>query len=280
MKNVLFVDCCIRREASNTRKLAKAFLSALPSDCAVTRLDLMAEDLSYFKDSYFDQREALLAENRRDHPRFRYAHQFAQADRIVIAAPFWDLSFPALLKVYIEQVSVDGITFGSTEEGLKGLCRASHMIFLTTRGGFYTGDAMEMGSRYLDALHTFFGIGKYTCIAADGMNVAGFDAEASLCRAMQEAGLSERHARALLRLGDAAQRQAALRTVLQQRMSVAETEGYVETLLRPPERRELGALLSEVRRLLDAGACTDAEESAGPGGLSVTLFFPANNTFP
>ena len=99
-------------------------------------------------------------------------------------------------------------------------------------------------------------------------------------RAMQEAGLSERHARALLRLGDAAQRQAALRTVLQQRMSVAETEGYVETLLRPPECRELGALLSEVRRLLDAGACTDAKESAGPGGLSVTLFFPANDTFP
>ena len=51
MKNVLFVDCCIRREASNTKKLAEAFLSALPSDCAVTRLDLMAENLSYFKDT-------------------------------------------------------------------------------------------------------------------------------------------------------------------------------------------------------------------------------------
>ena len=187
MKNVLFVDCCIRREASNTKKLAEAFLAALPSDCAVTRLDLMAEDISYFKDSYFDQREALLAENRRDHPRFRYAHQFAQADLIVIAAPFWDLSFPALLKVYIEQVSVDGITFGSTEDGLKGLCRAAHLVFLTTRGGFYTGDAMEMGSRYLDALHTFFGIGAYTCIAADGMDVAGFDAAASLAAAIDRA---------------------------------------------------------------------------------------------
>lgn len=99
-------------------------------------------------------------------------------------------------------------------------------------------------------------------------------------RAMQEAGLSERHARALLRLRDAAQRQAALRVVLQQRMSVAETEGYVETLLRPPETAELGALLAEVRRLLDAGACTDAEEAAGPGGLSVTLFFPQTDTFP
>ncbi len=99
-------------------------------------------------------------------------------------------------------------------------------------------------------------------------------------RAMQEAGLSERHARALLRLGDAERRQAALRVVLQQRMSVAETEGYVETLLRPPETAELGALLAEVRRLLDAGECTDAEESSGPGGLAVTLFFPRSDTFP
>ena len=123
MKNVLFVDCCIRGEASRTKKLADAFLSALPADCRVTRLDLMAEELSYFKDGYFAQREQLLAAGERDHPRFRYAHQFAQADRIVIAAPFWDLSFPALLKVYIEQVSVDGITFGSTESGLQGPTR-------------------------------------------------------------------------------------------------------------------------------------------------------------
>ena len=99
MKNVLFADCCIRGEASRTKKLADAFLSALPADCRVTRLDLMAEELSYFKDGYFAQREQLLAAGERDHPRFRYAHQFAQADRIVIAAPFWDLSFPALLQV-------------------------------------------------------------------------------------------------------------------------------------------------------------------------------------
>ena len=187
MRTVLYVDCCIRRENSRTKRLADAFLSALPADCRVEHLDLMAEDLSYFKESYFAQREQLLAAGERDHPRFRYAHRFAEADLIVMAAPFWDLAFPALLKVYIEQVSVDGITFGSTEAGLQGLCRASHLVFLTTRGGFYAGDAMEMGSRYLDALHTFFGIGAYTCIAADGMDVAGFAAEASLAAAMQKA---------------------------------------------------------------------------------------------
>ena len=133
------------------------------------------------------QRDALLAQGKTDHPRFRFAHEIAEAELVVMAAPFWDLSFPALLKVYIEQVSVDGITFGSTESGLQGLCRASQLVFLTTRGGFYTGDAMEMGSRYLDALHTFFGIGAYTCIAADGMDVAGFDAAASLAAAIDRA---------------------------------------------------------------------------------------------
>ena len=187
MRTVLYVDCCIRREQSRTKRLAEAFLSALPADCRVEHLDLMAEDLSYFKDSYFAQREQLLAAGKREHPRFRYAYQFAGADLIVMAAPFWDLAFPALLKVYIEQISVDGITFGSTEAGLRGLCRASQLVFLTTRGGFYTDDAMEMGSRYLEALHTFFGIGAYTCIAADGMDVTGFDAEASLAAAMQKA---------------------------------------------------------------------------------------------
>lgn len=187
MKEVLFVDCCIRGGASRTKRLADSFLSALPQTYHVTRLDLMAEDLPYFKGGYFDERQRLLEAVERDHPRFRYAHQFAQADLIVIAAPFWDLSFPALLKVYIEQISVDGITFGSTENGLQGLCRATDMVFLTTRGGFYTDDPMEMGSRYLDALHTFFGVDRYHCIAADGMDVAGFDAEGSLRDAMMRA---------------------------------------------------------------------------------------------
>ena len=33
----------------------------------------------------------------------------ANADKIVIAAPFWDMSFPSLLKVYIENIYTIGI---------------------------------------------------------------------------------------------------------------------------------------------------------------------------
>ena len=187
MKKLLLIDCCIRKEQSRTRTLMEAFLRAVPDGYEVQRLVLTEENLAPLTGDFFDQRQRLLAAGDFSHPRFRYAHQFAQADAVVIAAPFWDLAFPALLKIYIEQVSVDGITFGAGEEGLTGLCKGTDLIFLTTRGGFYMGDAMEMGSRYLDALHTFFGFGRYRCIAADGMDVAGFDAEASLQKACEEA---------------------------------------------------------------------------------------------
>ena len=98
MKKVLFVNCCIRREESRSLKLAQQFLSFLdPNEYEVEELCLMDEPLEYFKDSFFAQRERLLADKKFDHPRFRYAWQFKNADKIVIAAPFWDLSFPALL---------------------------------------------------------------------------------------------------------------------------------------------------------------------------------------
>lgn len=187
MKNVLWVDCCIRGEASRTLRLSRAFLDSLPQDCAVTHLDLMQLQPRYFVGAYFEERQQLLERGELSHPRFGLARQFAAADAIVVSAPFWDLSFPALLKVYIEQVSLDGITFGSTAQGLVGLCRAERMVYLTTRGGFYTGDDMEMGSRYMEALSKFFGIARYDCIAADGMDVAGFDGEASLNAAMEKA---------------------------------------------------------------------------------------------
>lgn len=123
----------------------------------------------------------------REHPRFRYAHQFAAADVIVIAAPLWDLAFPALLKVYIENVNVEGITFGCNESGCYGVCRAQRMVFLTTRGGAYDGAPDEMGARYLAALCGFFGIPRFDCIAADGLDLGTRPPEEILAEAKAKA---------------------------------------------------------------------------------------------
>lgn len=187
MRKALIVDCCLRGAASRTARLMEAFVRALPEDVEVEKLTLEEEALSCLVGAHFEQRQRLLDAGALDHPRFRYARQFAAADIVCVAAPFWDLSFPALLKVYIEQVSVDGITFTAGEDGLVGLCRGTDLVLLTTRGGTYDGDPMEMGSRYLDAMHTFFGFDRYHCVAADGLDVYGADVEAILERAMNDA---------------------------------------------------------------------------------------------
>lgn len=187
MRKALIVDCCLRGSQSRTAKLLEAFTAALPGDVKIETLTLEEEGLNCLAGAHFEQRQRLLEAGNRDHPRFRYAHQFAGSDIVCIAAPFWDLSFPALLKVYIEQVSVDGISFVGRDNRLVGICRGTDLVFLTTRGGAYDGSPMEMGSRYLDALHEFFGFDRYHCVAADGLDLDGANAQDILEHAVAEA---------------------------------------------------------------------------------------------
>ena len=184
----LYIDCCVRGEESRSAKLAQAFLENLSPEDEVTHRRLMEEALYPLTAETLRQRDALLAQGKTDHPRFRFAHEIAEADLVIMAAPFWDLSFPALLKVYIENVSVEGITFRSTETGLQGLCRGRHLVFLTTRGGIYEpGSEWEQGAPYLAAIQKFFGFGDFRCVAADGLDIQGYDGEAALRKAMEEA---------------------------------------------------------------------------------------------
>ena len=190
MKDVLYIDCCIRGEQSRTKKLAEAFLAELGKreNISIERLTLMDEPLIPFSNGFFWQREHLLETGELNHPRFRYAHRFQKAERIVIAAPFWDLSFPALLKVYIENLCVQGITFDCNEaNGCFGVCKAEKMLFLTTRGGAMEGSAMDNGTKYLGDMAKFFGIPSFEVIAADALDMGLEPVETILDRAIARA---------------------------------------------------------------------------------------------
>lgn len=189
MVKLLYIDCCIRRELSRTRVLAETVLAALQAKEAyqVERVCLMDEPLMPLTEGFFAQRERLLAEHKLQHPRFRYAHQFSQAERVIVAAPFWDLGFPALLKLYIENITVEGISFGVDERGTHGLCKAERLLFLTTRGGDYRHSKLEMGARYLEALCEFWGIPRFDVVAADGLDLGREDVKTILDRATEEA---------------------------------------------------------------------------------------------
>ena len=190
MMDVLYIDCCIRGEQSRTRKLAEAFLAELGKreNISIERLTLMDEPIIPFSNGFFWQRERLLEQGELNHPRFRYAHRFQQADRIVIAAPFWDLSFPALLKVYIENLCVQGITFDCDEKnGCFGVCQAEKMLFLTTRGGALEGSPTDNGTKYLSDMAQFFGIPSFLSIAAEALDMGLEPVETLLNRAVARA---------------------------------------------------------------------------------------------
>ena len=189
MKKILIIDSCVRREESRTKQMLDKAVETLKSrheDWVFETLTLMDMDLKYWNTESLKVRDSLLLSGQYDAPQFRLGNQFREADGIVIAAPFWDLSVPAMLKVYIENISADGITFSTSEEGLTGICKFQWMLFLTTRGGIWEGSDMEMGSPYMEALSRFFGNGKYYCVAADGTDIVGLDLEEIMEKTLKE----------------------------------------------------------------------------------------------
>lgn len=70
---------------------------------------------------------------------------------------------------------------------------------------------------------------------------------------LRNTGLTERHARALLRLEDDDRRLAALHYVIENSLTVAKTEAYIDTLLAPPKppKRRPTIILKDVRFFLN-----------------------------
>ena len=194
MEHLLFINACVRGEKSRSLKLAQRFLDgwhkAHPND-QITEVDLCKDRLVPQYPEVLAERDALWNAGQLDHPMFAPARQFAAADKIVIAAPFWELSFPAILKIYLERITVTDITFGYDEQGKNiGLCKAKKLLFITTRGGDFSRPEtawMEMGARQLEALCAMYGIPSFQCLAAEGLDDIRRDKEAILAEAMGRA---------------------------------------------------------------------------------------------
>lgn len=179
---ILFINACVRKD-SRTKRLADKLLQKL--DKPYTELRLGDIRFPTVDEEFLDMRDRLVSAQQYDTPMFQLARQFAQAETIVIAAPFWDLSFPAALKQYFEQISVVGITFKYTEEGVPvGLCKANKLFFVTTAGGNYVPE--EYGFGYIKALaQGFYQINDVRMIKAVGLDIDGADSEAILSAAKE-----------------------------------------------------------------------------------------------
>ena len=179
---ILLINACVRSN-SRTRKLADALLSKLDGD--VVEVDLGRIDFPVVDEAFLAKRDELEEKCCWDDPMFDLARQFASADQFVVAAPYYDLSFPASLKQYFEQINVLGITFEYTPQGMPiTMCKANRLYYVTTAGGAFVPE--EFGFGYVKALaQGFYGIEDVRQIRAVGLDIEGADVDAIICEAMK-----------------------------------------------------------------------------------------------
>ena len=171
MEKVLFINACVRPN-SRTLELANHVLEKL--SCEVEEVKLYEKELSPLDLEGMKIRHEAASRKDFSNSKFDLAKQFASAKTIVIAAPYWDLMFPSLLKTYIENITVSGLTFVYGQNGRpQGLCNAKRLIYVTTSGGPII---YNFGFDYVSALAKgFFGVEEVQCVKAEGLDIYGAD---------------------------------------------------------------------------------------------------------
>lgn len=180
MDKILFINGCIRPE-SRTLTLAKHLLSKLEGEIQEVNLEkeaipaLTAESLQYRSD--------LLAAGKFDDPMLRYARQFKEADIIVMAAPYYDLSFSSNLKNYLEAVACVGLTFYYDENEVAQTHTKARKLYYVSTGG---GDLKKQyGFEYVKALvGEFYHIFDVQGFFAEKLDLLGSDPDAIMAEAL------------------------------------------------------------------------------------------------
>lgn len=181
---ILVVDACVRGNMSRTRRLYEALLEKHTKDNEIEILRLAEKELKPLTAEDTAIRSERVNDGQWTHEMFYYANQFKNADCIIIAAPYWDLSFPSVLKIYIEHISVAGITFGYEGAECVGYCKANRLIYLSTCGGFVQG--AHLGAEYVKAVGAMFGIHDFQKFSVYGLDIDPSQSEAIMTRGIEQ----------------------------------------------------------------------------------------------
>ncbi|GLI84763.1 FMN-dependent NADH-azoreductase [Rossellomorea marisflavi] len=202
MSKVLYITAHPHDEsASFSMAAGKAFIDsykeANPSD-EVVHIDLYKENIPHIDADVFSgwgklqsgsEFNALSAEEQAKVARLNeLSDQFVAADKYVFVTPFWNFSFPPVMKAYIDSVSVAGKSFKYTEHGPVGLLTDKKALHIQARGGIYSegpAAAMEMGHRYLELIMQFYGVPSF-----EGLFIEGHNAMPEKAQEIKENGIA------------------------------------------------------------------------------------------
>ena len=185
MRKIFYVDACLRT-GSNTKKIADAIIAKLAERYDIETVRLSEHTFPVVNNDILNDRANGIVPDEY----VAMAKKLADADRLVIAAPFWDMSFPSALKVFLENMSLFNVTFGSNEKECYGLCKAEKVLYITTRGmNISTGDTLEQATPYINAIGKLWGLGKLHVISAQNMDYSTEEQKAVKVKNAIEEGL-------------------------------------------------------------------------------------------
>ncbi len=178
---LLYLDASPRGARSHSRGVGRKFLDAWRAahpNGAVIAHDIGREPPPFVSEAWVEgayapadqqsaaARAAIDVSN-------RYVDELLAADQIVIATPIYNLSLPAALKAWIDQIVRAGRTFTVGASGYEGLARGKRVIVLVASGGdFRPGTptaAYNFIEPYLRAIFGFIGITQVEFVYAHSL---------------------------------------------------------------------------------------------------------------
>ena len=173
--NILAINTSAKKDGSISRTLTADLLSALKDrhgDVNVVERDL-AKGLPFIDAAWVDA-NFTADEDRTDAHRETLAQSDAlvaelkAADVLVIGAPIYNFSIPAVLKAWIDMIARARLTFRYTENGPEGLLAGRKAYVVVPSGGVPVGSPVDFATPYLKQALAFVGITDVEFIGAQG----------------------------------------------------------------------------------------------------------------
>ena len=163
MKRVVVINSCVRGKDSRTLKIADSILNHFKDECEINEIDLNKLNLVPYNSESFDE----MCKKGVDAKFYILSKQIATSDILFIKAPFWDMGIPALLKTFLEKISIADVMFKDDGKTCTGISYLTNMFYVTTRGmNIEDGSELEQATPYLKALCFLWGIDSFECVSA------------------------------------------------------------------------------------------------------------------
>lgn len=187
MKKLLYIVANSKpEEISASKTVGRALVNRILEkyeDLTLEELDLYEEYIPRPKYNYFSTRSTLLSdealskltmsEQKEVEHMSKLADQFVEASIYVVASPMWSLSFPAVLKDYIDCINQAEKTITFKNDKPEGILndRPRTFIFVQSSGAnipFIMKPILDKGLNYVEDIMKFIGISKFEELLVDG----------------------------------------------------------------------------------------------------------------